>query len=174
VCSATADGTCGWQIRSCPTDACPGLGCFPSCPNGILKDTNGCDTCQCAPVADAGDAGRPCASNRDCGGDICGFLESDGCSAVGSCFAPMIRGCNGYSPGCACDGSEVNVVCNQLPSGYAAAPLMHTGACLDAGPPNDSGDAGGCCPAAGRREEGELDRPVPQVPRRLSYWRPGR
>src|SRR5580658_4969729 len=26
VCSASVNGACGWQIRSCPTDACPGLG----------------------------------------------------------------------------------------------------------------------------------------------------
>ncbi len=29
---------------------CPGLGCAPQCPNGILIDANGCDTCQCAPA----------------------------------------------------------------------------------------------------------------------------
>src|SRR5580704_11591430 len=46
VCAASSGGGCGWEIRACPVnDACPALGCFPSCSNGILKDSNGCDTC---------------------------------------------------------------------------------------------------------------------------------
>src|SRR5579872_5910597 len=57
---------------------CPGLGCAPQCPAGVLKDSNGCDTCQCAPVPDAGGSGV-CASNADCpNSGICGFLESAG------------------------------------------------------------------------------------------------
>jgi hypothetical protein len=35
-----------------------------------------------------------------------------------------------YSPGCACDGTAINVVCNGLPSGYETKPMRHTGACL--------------------------------------------
>jgi hypothetical protein len=48
-CSCTCDsggGTC----TPPPPDAgviCPGLGCAPACPNGVKKDANGCDTCQC-------------------------------------------------------------------------------------------------------------------------------
>ncbi len=53
----TADASCtGADI--CGTGAfcndlghcCPALGCGPQCPNGILIDANGCDTCQCAPA----------------------------------------------------------------------------------------------------------------------------
>jgi hypothetical protein len=41
VCAASSGGGCGWEIRACPVnDACPALGCFPSCSNGILKDSN--------------------------------------------------------------------------------------------------------------------------------------
>jgi hypothetical protein len=85
----------------------------------MLKDNSGCDTCQCAPVPDAS---GPCASDADCGkGYVCGFLESDACSATGVCF-PAQTGpiCNLALPGCACDGSEVNLACNGLPNGYAA------------------------------------------------------
>ena len=146
VCSKGSDGTCGWQIRSCPVQACPGLGCFPNCPNGILKDSKGCETCQCAPAADGGGTGAACKSDADCaGGRICGFPEVDACTATGTCFETLPEGCNAYSLGCACDGSEVNVVCNGLPAGYAPAPLLHTGACVDSGA-NDGGDGGACCP----------------------------
>ncbi len=149
VCSRSAAGTCGWQIRSCPVSTCPGLGCFPNCPNGTLKDANGCDTCQCAPIApDGGDAGGTCRRDADCtGGGLCGFPEVDACSAIGSCFAATQVRCNAYSPGCACDGSEVNAICNGLPNGYAPAPLLHAGVCLDSGA-SDGGDGGRCCPAS--------------------------
>src|SRR5579859_5216033 len=45
-CDPVVTGRCGGS----GSDACPGLGCFPNCPNGVLKDQNGCDTCQCAPT----------------------------------------------------------------------------------------------------------------------------
>ena len=38
-----------------------------------------------------------------------------------------------YAAGCACDGSEVNIACNGLPSGYAPKPLAYKGACQDGG-----------------------------------------
>jgi Antistasin family len=147
VCMTAPDGTCGWQIRSCSTQVCPGLGCFPSCPNGILKDSQGCDTCQCAPAADAGGAGSTCTTDADCAaGSLCGFPIPDACAATGTCFvAPQVL-CNAASPGCACDGSEVNIVCNGLPSGYAPAPLLHQGACTDSGPSGGAVDGGACCP----------------------------
>jgi hypothetical protein len=171
VCAQHADGTCSWTIRSCPpsTDACPALGCFPMCPGGILKDSNGCDTCQCAPL----DAGTGvCTSAADCpNGDICGFLESDGCSAIGHCFpAPGVR-CNiAGSIGCGCNGSPVSIdpsCASGLPTGYQTKPVLHQGACTDAGalkwywtcgdpvcrfPSGDAGltdDAGTPCPQVG-------------------------
>jgi hypothetical protein len=33
----------------------------------------------------------------------------------------------------------VNVVCNGLPSGYAPAPFLHTGACASPGSPDGGG-----------------------------------
>jgi hypothetical protein len=111
-------------------DACPGLGCGPSCPNGVLKDSNGCDTCTCAPAAEAGSGGA-CQTDSDCGdGGACGYLESAMCSAVGSCFVKTGGvACLLYEPGCTCSGSEVDLACNGLPSGYAPGPLRHSGAC---------------------------------------------
>ena len=77
-----------------------------------------------------------CTTDAQCGsGAICGFRVADGCTATGICFpAPGII-CDAYSPACACDGSEVNAICNGLPSGYATRPVLHSGACplLEAG-----------------------------------------
>ncbi len=42
--NTTPQGPC--IIKQC----CPALGCDPMCPNGVLKDAKGCDTCQCAPT----------------------------------------------------------------------------------------------------------------------------
>ncbi len=141
--TAPADG----EIRSCSTQVCPGLGCFPSCPNGILKDSRGCDTCPWAPTADAGSAGSTCNTDADCAtGSFCGFPIADACTATGTCFVAPQLGCNGASPGCACDGSEINIVCNGLPSGYAPAPLLHQGACADSGTAVAAADGGACCP----------------------------
>ncbi|MGA3123944.1 MAG: hypothetical protein ABSF69_24560 [Polyangiaceae bacterium] len=57
-----------------------------------------------------------------------GLLESSGCSAVGSCFAAAMIVCDAYGLGCACDGTQENVICNGLPGGYVHKPLRHTGA----------------------------------------------
>lgn len=67
---------------------------------------------------------------------VCGFAAADGCSAQGKCFPAPGAVCQAYSPGCACDGTEINVICNGLPSGYDTKPLANTGACtahVDAG-----------------------------------------
>jgi hypothetical protein len=80
----------------------------------------------------------PCTSNSDCGSqngsqEVCGFAMSDACMAQGQCFASQGAICNAFSPGCACDGSEINVACNGLPSGYETKPLRHTGMCTTDG-----------------------------------------
>ncbi len=89
-------------------------------------------------MADAGEAGtdaagRSCTTDADCGtsGQICGFEESLACAAQGQCFPPPEAICNAIEQGCACDGTEINVLseCVGLPSGYALKPLKHTGAC---------------------------------------------
>jgi hypothetical protein len=171
ICAPHTDGTCSWAIRSCPSDACPALGCFPSCPNGTLKDSSGCDTCRCAPGPDAG--GGACTSNADCtAGYACGYLESEACKATGTCV-PMDTStllCASASIGCGCDGSPAYVpTCPGLPTGYLPQPIQHRGPCTDAStsgltwywtcgdpvcqvPDSDAGlvdDAGAPCPTVG-------------------------
>ena len=142
-----------------PRDAgpvCRALGCFPQCPSGVLKDSNGCDTCQCAPPADAGGTGV-CTSNADCpNGGVCGFLESAGCAANGQCFpAPNGPRCALASTvGCGCNGSDVSIdpsCYSGLPTGYQTKPVLHEGACTDAG--------GGCVSQRGGRCGGNTARP---------------
>jgi hypothetical protein len=121
-CGVSADCSSGvWAISEAPcVDACPGLGCAPQCPNGILKDSNGCDTCQCAP-ADAGtlqwyttcgyivcggstgdagvlDAGPVCpATGTPCSdaGDTCGVATAQNCGVTMVCAPQDPKGPNG-------------------------------------------------------------------------------
>jgi hypothetical protein len=92
-------------------------------------------------------SGGPCTTDAQCGaGHSCGFAVADGCGAAGSCFATMGVTCQLYMAGCACDGSEVNLVCNGLPDGYASRPVLHSGTCqggLEAGA-DCAPDAGDC------------------------------
>jgi len=37
------------------------------------------------------------------------------------------------SPGCACDGEQITIVCTGLPDGYVSTPLARKGACVDGG-----------------------------------------
>ena len=77
--------------------------------------------------------GGACMTDADCGAaQVCGFAEGDACSAQGRCFPAPGAVCQAYSPGCACDGTAVNVACTGLPQGYVSKPLAHTGACGDA------------------------------------------
>jgi hypothetical protein len=120
---------------------CPAVGCDIACPYGLAKNANGCDTCECVPM-DAGPPAAGCTTDGDCAkGSLCGFAVADACTATGQCFVSEQVVCNAFSPGCACDGSVVNTVCNNLPGGYVARPLLHDGACAVAA------DAGACCPA---------------------------
>ena len=96
---------------------------------------------------DSGAGTGPCRSVADCGpGELCGFNVMDGCSIGGICFPAMGPGptCPSYAAGCACDGTEINLVCNGYPAGFAFKPLVHPGSC--AVPP---GDAAGPCMADG-------------------------
>ena len=71
-----------------------------------------------------------CALDADCGrGQLCGFAESSGCSARGECSSAPGLVCEAYSPGCACDGTVINMICTGLPAGYARKPQSHAGTC---------------------------------------------
>jgi hypothetical protein len=95
---------------------------------------------------DAGGGPGICTTKTDCRtGELCGFPESARCSATGTCFpAPGVT-CNAIVLACACDGTDFNIACDGLPSGYMPKPFAHTGACgLDAGGgSSDSGSEGG-------------------------------
>jgi hypothetical protein len=137
LCAREANGQCNWTVPPCPPGdgghVCPALGCDPACPNGVLKDSNGCDTCQCAPGPSA------CTTNADCpNGGICGFLESAGCAATGQCFTmtPGPRCAIASSVGCGCNGSDVSIdpsCYSGLPNGYQSKPVLHEGTCTDGG-----------------------------------------
>jgi hypothetical protein len=79
--------------------------------------------------------GIACTKGTDCGtGQSCAFPMSDGCAAKGQCVANTGPLCNSFSPGCACDGTTINIACTGLPDGYATAPFAYKGQCaMDAG-----------------------------------------
>jgi hypothetical protein len=114
-----------------PVPACPGEGsrsvtCQATSGGSCSWVVGSCPT--------AVDAGTTCAADRNCpSGHICGFADTAGCGIEGICFPAPEAICNAFVLGCACDGSEVNVICNGLPSGYVSKPLRHTGACVDGG-----------------------------------------
>lgn len=91
---------------------------------------------------DAGGGGGGCTTSADCAnGGLCGYLESDGCSAVGHCFpAPGGPKCLIASAvGCGCDGHAVSIdpsCYSGLPSGYQLHQVLHEGACGDAASPD--------------------------------------
>jgi hypothetical protein len=105
---------------------------------------------------DAGGNSRACTTKTDCRtGELCGFLESTRCTATGTCFpAPGVT-CNAIVLACACDGTDFNIACNGLPSGYVPKPLAHTGACaLDSD--GGSSDAGRGSGSDGGRDAGSF------------------
>jgi hypothetical protein len=120
---------------------CAALNCFPQCPNGTLKDSHGCFTCQCAPFPDGGDAGGTgtCTTSADCANNgLCGFLVTAACAATGQCFPnPGGSRCGIASAmGCGCHGTEVSIdpsCVSGLPQGYNPVPVLHAGVCADDG-----------------------------------------
>jgi hypothetical protein len=114
-----------------PIAACPGAG---SRSLTCERASSGSCSWVVGSCPNTRDAGGSCTSDAQCPGtDVCGFLETASCGIEGTCFAAPQVVCAAFSPGCACDGTVVNVICNGLPSGYARKPLKHTGACVDGG-----------------------------------------
>ncbi len=90
--------------------------------------------------------GGSCVTDADCGpGDICGFEASLACTAQGRCFPVPQTSCNAVVAGCACDGTEINLACNGLPSGYETKPLAHAGACEGGADAGEGGMDSGVC-----------------------------
>ena len=98
-----------------------------------------------------GGDGATCTIDTDCDmGERCGFPKLAGCSATGSCFPAPGAICNAIVLACACDGTEINVACNGLPSDYAPKPFAHSEACgFDSGG-GTSGSDGGSDGSGGR------------------------
>lgn len=93
----------------------------------------------------SGFASHSCVSDADCpNNDLCGYPEAAGCAATGVCFASPGAVCLAFSPGCACDGSQINVACTGLPSGYYSKPLEHTGECTSVTDSGAAADGGAC------------------------------
>jgi hypothetical protein len=89
------------------------------------------------------DGSVACVNDIDCPShSVCGYPESDGCSAKGRCFPASMAICDAISLGCACDGTSINTICNGYPAGYVSKPLRNTGAC-------SSSDSGGFHPEGG-------------------------
>jgi hypothetical protein len=135
--SSTSSGSSGSTSSSGSSDAASsGSGSGGSSASGSSSGSSGSSR-----AGDAGGDAGTCTTNADCGGGLCGFLQSAGCSAVGACFAMPGAICNAIVLGCACDGTSVNVACNGLPGGYTPKPFAHAGACgLDSGSQSLLGD----------------------------------
>jgi hypothetical protein len=132
-----------------------------ACDGGLYCSTMGCPSSPCLGVIDAAaddagvgapDAARiddassdgpesgdvPCNTSADCPtGEVCGFAESEACSAKGTCFTQTQCGCGASSTvGCGCDGTNVSIdppCCFGLPTGYQMHRVLHTGPCVDGG-----------------------------------------
>jgi hypothetical protein len=47
TCGEPTDGGTCTPPAPPPGPVCPAIGCYPQCPNGVLQDEDGCDTCAC-------------------------------------------------------------------------------------------------------------------------------
>ncbi|MFO0665090.1 MAG: hypothetical protein U0174_14145 [Polyangiaceae bacterium] len=135
---AKADG-CGAKGKcfSAPDATCeaysPGCACDGTTINIIC--TPGGDGVVSKPLRSAGACAQAteCAVDADCGlGSVCGFAKADGCSAKGKCMPSPGATCAAYSPGCACDGTTINIICTPGGDGVVSKPLRSAGSCASA------------------------------------------
>jgi hypothetical protein len=100
-------------VDASAVDACPGLGCFPNCPNGVLKDKNGCDTCQCAPTG--------LQWYTTCGYPVCSVPPDGGLVDAGAGCPPIGSACSQQGATCGTPSQAncgVHLVCaSQDPKG---------------------------------------------------------
>ena len=107
---------------------CPAFGCAPQCPNGVLLDAKGCETCQCAP-ANTCSATSDCAKSQYC-------AKPDGqCATSGACL-PIPQTCPAVPPPtggvCGCNGVDYADACSAAKAGINT---NHTGSCAATGKP---------------------------------------
>lgn len=105
--------------------------------DGATTDGGGGGEQDASTDASPPDSARCTTSSECASGQICGFLETPACPSSGTCFTVPTVACLAYSPGCACDGTEINLACTGLQDGYSTKPLFHTGSCTDAALPPD-------------------------------------
>lgn len=75
-------------------------------------------------------ASGECTVDADCGGGQgCAFATADGCGAKGKCVSKAAAVCEAFSPGCACDGTQINTICTGFEAGLVSKPLRSAGAC---------------------------------------------
>ena len=88
------------------------------------------------------EAGAPCSTSSECRpGLACGFLQSLGCAAKGSCVQDLSGLC-GARTLCLCDGTTISSGACSLGGGYERFALAHEGSCN--GTRDASPDASGC------------------------------
>ncbi len=158
VCAFSPTAGCG-QPGTCvpaPTVVCqaysPGCACdgteiniaCTGLPNGgVSKPLAHAGSCA-ADASTFDGAPGTCQTSGDCpSNEVCGFLATAGCGQPGTCVPAPNGGaaCNSFLPGCACDGTEINIACTPLPSGYFSKPLAHSGVCGADASVSDGGPA---------------------------------
>ncbi len=139
--ACSAKGTCVSEAQAMCEAFSPGCACDGTTINvACTPYPAGYVSKPLAHTGECGDGGggvlppTTCTSDSDCQtGDGCAYLESEACSATGTCVPETAATCQAYSPGCACDGTVINTVCTPYPTGYVSKPLAHVGDCADAG-----------------------------------------
>jgi hypothetical protein len=122
-CVSTQGEPCGGNTSQ-PCTCASGLVCTPENGGVATGDVGG--TCE----AHEGDGSAPCTTDTDCDPtQACGFPESEACAAQGQCVTKSVVVCTAIAYGCACDGTEINIACTDLPSGYETKPLAHSSPC---------------------------------------------
>lgn len=126
----------------------------PCCVNGTCQVGDACGSTGSDMGADASVAGRyippggPCTGDSHCEvGLTCGYAIADGCAATGVCVprVPDDGGppCSSLELVCSCGGITETIGCN-FATGYAPAPVDHSGVCSDASVTICQGWGGSC------------------------------